>query len=68
MYLGTWNRPFNTAATMHHEHVVKSPETQESEPKEWSGESIPLYFFISQPLVNGVFNSLPRNGSPTNAL
>lgn len=30
MYLGTWNRPVNTAATMHH---VKSPETQESEPE-----------------------------------
>lgn len=33
MYLGTWNRPVNTAATMHHELVVKSPETQESEPE-----------------------------------
>lgn len=53
---------------MHHEHVVKSPETQESEPEEWSGEMILLYFSISQSLVNGVFNSLPRNGSPTNSV
>lgn len=36
--------------------------------EKWSGETIHLYFSISQPLVNGVFNSLPQNGSPTNSL